>query len=235
MTTYVLCHGAFTGGWIWREVAAPIRAAGHEVYTPTFTGAGERAHLANPEVGLDTHIQDILMVFEYEDLHEVILVGYSYSGAVVSGVAERAAGRIAHLVYLDAFVPENGQSQADLVGPEVMAGILQAARTSGDGWRIPHNYHSPHPPAPRRTDLLLKAVLQPVRLGDPAAALPRTFIRCTEGQADLGPVGIPIAEAAQKARKDRRWRYRELKTGHHPWETAPQELAHLLLELAQEK
>jgi pimeloyl-ACP methyl ester carboxylesterase len=228
----MLCHGAFTGGWIWRRVAASIRAAGCEVFTPTFTGAGERAHLANPDIDLDTHIQDILMVLEYEDLYDVILVGYSYSGSIVSGVAERAAERIAHLVYLDAFVPRDGQSQADLIGPEVMAGIIEAAKAYGDGWRIPHNYHSPFPPAPRRTALLLKAVLKRVHISSPAAAaLPRTFIHCTKGMADLGPVGIPIANAAANAKKDERWQYRELETGHLPWETAPDDLAGLLLAI----
>lgn len=232
MSPFVLCHGAFTGGWIWRQVAASMRAAGREVFTPTFTGAGERVHLANPDIDLDTHIQDILMVLEYEDLHHVILVGYSYSGSVVSGVAERAADRIAHLVYLDAFVPEDGQSQADLIGLDVMAGIIKAAQAHSDGWRIPHNYHSPQPPAPRRTDLFLKAVLQPVRISSPAAAaLPRTFIQCKRGMAELGPVGVPIADAAERASRDERWQYRILDTGHLPWETAPDELAALLLAI----
>ena len=104
MATYVLCQGGWAGGWQWREVATLLRAAGHEVYTPTFTGLGERVHLAHPEIDLHTHIEDILMVLHYEDLHGVILVGYSGSGPVISGVAEKAAERIGHLVYLDAFV-----------------------------------------------------------------------------------------------------------------------------------
>ena len=89
MATFVLVHGGYGGGWQWKEVAMRLRAAGHEVYTPTLTGLGERAHLAHSEIGLDTHIQDILMVLEYEALHEVILVGHSYGGMVITGVAER--------------------------------------------------------------------------------------------------------------------------------------------------
>ena len=105
MATFVLVHGGWAGGWQWREVASLLRAAGHDVFTPTLTGLGERVHLASPDVGLDTHIQDILMVLEYEELRDVILVGYSYSGMVITGVAERAPERLAHLVYLDAYVP----------------------------------------------------------------------------------------------------------------------------------
>ena len=118
MATFVLVHGGWAGGWQWREIASLLRAAGHDVFTPTLTGLGERVHLASPDVGLDTHIQDILMVLEYEDLHDVILVGYSYSGMVITGVAERAPERLAHLVYLDAYVPRDGQSLLDMLGPE---------------------------------------------------------------------------------------------------------------------
>ena len=116
MATFVLVHGGWAGGWQWREVAGLLRAAGHEVFTPTLTGLGERVHLANPDIGLDTHIQDILMVLEYEELRDVILVGYSYSGMVITGVAELAPERISQLIYLDAFVPQDGQSMLDNAG-----------------------------------------------------------------------------------------------------------------------
>ena len=229
----MLCHGAFSGAWLWREVAQMLRTAGHEVYTPTFTGTGQRVHLANPEVDLNTHIQDITMIFQFEDLSDVILVGYSYSGSVITGVAELIPELIQHMVFLDAFVHQDGQSQADIVGPDVMSGINDAAQNVGDGWRITHNYQSPKPPAPRRTDLLLKTVLQPVSVINPkAAVLPRTFIYCLQGPKDLGPVGIPITQAAEKAKLDDTWQYLEIDTGHNPWETAPQELADLLLGIA---
>ena len=127
MATFVLCHGGWAGGWQWREVASWVRSAGHAVFTPTFTGLGERVHLTSPEVDLNTYIQDIPMALKYEDLSEVILVGYSISGPVITGVAEKAVERIGHLVYLDAYVLADGQSVADQVGAEIMAGLEQAA------------------------------------------------------------------------------------------------------------
>jgi pimeloyl-ACP methyl ester carboxylesterase len=148
---------AVAGG---RSHAARIRSRG---FHPTLTGLGERLHLANPDIGLDTHIQDILMVLEYEQLRDVILLGYSYSGMVVTGVAESAAERISQLIYLDAFVPQDGQSLLDILGPGVAAFIQQATQAYGDGWRIPHD----PPDAPRRTPHPLKTGLQPVRLANP--------------------------------------------------------------------
>lgn len=229
MATFVLVHGGWAGGWQWREIATRLRAAGHDVYTPTLTGLGERVHLAHPDVDLDTHIQDILMVLEYEDLHEVILVGYSYSGMIVTAVAERVPERLAQLVYLDAFVPSDGESLATMIGPELVAILEQVAQAYGDGWRIPHD----PPDAPRRTPQPIKPMYQPVTVTNPAAArLPRTFIYCTQEKEAMGPMGVPITQAAARAKADARWGYRELDSGHVPVETAPQELADILLELA---
>ena len=136
---------------------------------------------------------------------------------------------MAHLVYLDAYVPQDGESLLDMLGPDVAAFIEQAAQAHGDGWRIPHN----PPDAPRRTPHPLKTGQQPISVKNPAAAaLPRTFIYCTHDKDTMGPVGLPITQAAERARSDGRWHYRELQTGHSPWETAPRELASLLLELA---
>src|SRR3954453_17747595 len=111
--TFVLVHGAWHGGWCWQRVTPLLRAAGHEVFTPTLTGMGERSHLIHPLISLSTHIQDITAVLEYEDLHNVILIGHSYAGMVITGVAAIAETRLAHLVYLDAFLPENGMSLID--------------------------------------------------------------------------------------------------------------------------
>ncbi len=107
MTTFVLIHGAWHGGWVWRKVDAPLRAAGHRVFTPTLTGLGERAHLASLDVDLDTHIQDIVGLLEAEELTDVLLVGHSYAGIVITGVADKAAERLRGLVYIDAFVPDS--------------------------------------------------------------------------------------------------------------------------------
>ncbi|MBV9253581.1 MAG: alpha/beta fold hydrolase, partial [Actinobacteria bacterium] len=118
MATFVLVHGAWHGGWCWRKLTPLLRAAGHEVFTPTLTGLGERSHLGHPDVGLATHVGDVAQVLWYEDLSNVVLVGHSYGGLVIGGVADQAPGRLKHLVYLDAFVPEHGRSMLDLGPPE---------------------------------------------------------------------------------------------------------------------
>ena len=134
MGTFVLVHGAWGGGWAWRPtVGALLREAGHEVFTPTLTGLGERAHLASPDIDLETHINDIVGVIEYENLHDVVLMGHSYGGMAITGVADRVPERLAHLVYVDAFVPEDGQSLADLIGPGTAEGMIARAQAEGDG------------------------------------------------------------------------------------------------------
>ena len=137
MATFVLLHGAFGGGWQWREVVALLRARGHNVYAPSLTGFGERVHLATPETGLETHVQDIVNLHEYEDLQQVVLACQSYGGMVVTGVADRAPERLAHLVYLNALVPEDGQAAFDLLPPAMRQHFTDAAQTSGESWRIP--------------------------------------------------------------------------------------------------
>src|SRR5713101_7446751 len=137
MTTFVLVHGGWVGGWCWRRDTPLLEAAGHRVFTPTLTGLGARAHSYTAPIDLDTHIEDVVSVLQYEDLHEVVLVGHSYGGMVITGAAERAAERLAHLCYLDAFVPEDGQALADLVGPELRARMQTALQTQSDGWRLP--------------------------------------------------------------------------------------------------
>ena len=119
VATYVLVHGGGHGGWCYQRVARLLRSAGHEVYTPTLTGLGERAHLVSGQVDLDLHIRDVVAVLEFEDLHDVILVGHSYGGMVVTGVADRAAARVGRLVYLDAANPVDGQSLVDVAGPVI--------------------------------------------------------------------------------------------------------------------
>ena len=112
--TFLLCHGAWSGGWAWTKMHPLVAQAGHRLVAPTYTGLGERAHLANPAIDLETHIQDILNVIAFEDLRDIVLLGHSYGGMVATGVADRARDRISQLIYLDAFVPEDGQSLLDL-------------------------------------------------------------------------------------------------------------------------
>jgi len=139
MATFILVHGGFHGGWCWKRLTPHLLAAGHAVHAPTLTGLGERSHLASPENNLSTHIRDILNVLIYEDLTDVVLVGHSYSGMVITGVADRAPERVIGLVYLDAFVPEDGQSLQDIFRPA----SSQAASPEVvllDGWRVPYPY-----------------------------------------------------------------------------------------------
>jgi pimeloyl-ACP methyl ester carboxylesterase len=195
MASFVLVHGGWHGGWCWRKVTPLLRATGHEVYAPTLTGLGERAHLSHPAIDLSTHVQDVVNVLEYEDLDAVVLVGHSLGGMVIAGVAERVPGRLAHLVYLDAFVPEDGQAAADILNsraqteerlhrdPAERVGVGSMAFLGvGDApdvrWLQPRLV-----PHPRRT------FLEPVRLGDPGAArLARTYIWCTETTFRVAPL-----------------------------------------------
>jgi pimeloyl-ACP methyl ester carboxylesterase len=233
MATYVIVHGAWGGGWSWsRRVAARLRAAGHEALTPTLTGLGERTHLASPEVDLSTHVQDVVNVLEYEDLRDVILVGHSYGGMVITGVAGRAGDRIRHLVYLDAFVPESGQSLCDLIGPEGAARV-RAQAEAGDGWRIPPGPLAPDTPPellawimPRRGLQPLRTFEEPVRLEAPID-LPRTYVYCAaKGENDT------FRKFAERLRDDRAWRYHELQTGHNLQYSATDDTIRILLEHA---
>jgi pimeloyl-ACP methyl ester carboxylesterase len=224
VATFVLVHGMWSGGWVFQPAARTIRAAGHEVYTPTLTGIGEREHLGSAEVNLETHVRDVLNVLRFEDLREVVLVGYSYGGAVITVVADRAPERISQLIYLDAWVPRNGQAVADLI-PVMAATFRQVARTVGGGWRIPRD-----PPHPRKTDHPLGSLEQPAVLGNAAAdRLPRSYVLFTRNSFYHAPV---MAEMAAQARA-RGWRYRELDADHTAPETHPQELAQLLLTLTE--
>jgi pimeloyl-ACP methyl ester carboxylesterase len=227
MSTFVLVHGGWAGGWQWRDVAQALRGRSHEVYSPTLTGMGERVHLLAPSVGLDTHILDIENTLKYEDLSDVILVGYSYGGAVATGAAHRAPERIRKLIYLDAFLLEDGQCLADLYTPEFMFMVDAMAQQHGDGWRLPHM----PPDAPRRTDHPIKTFHDPLKASNPEArALPKAFVYCTEKNPD-DVLMAPIAAGAQRVAADPEWEYREIATTHSPWETKPAELARLLDEL----
>src|SRR5512136_3051948 len=121
MSTFVLVHGAWHGGWCYKRVAERLRAKGHVVYTPTNTGLGERSHLYHRDINLDTHITDILNVIKWEELDDFVLVGHSYGGMIITGVADRIPEKVRRLVYLDAFVPEDGKCQMDYMRPELVA------------------------------------------------------------------------------------------------------------------
>src|SRR5438105_632673 len=140
MATFLVAHGAWAAGWAWKKMRPLMAARGHELFAPTCTGLGERAHLANRDLNLESHIADMLAVLEFEDLKDVILIGHSYGGMVATGVADRARDKIKHLVYLDAFAPESGKSVLDYM-PAGHAELVRKAAI--DGWRVPPN---PVPP-----------------------------------------------------------------------------------------
>jgi pimeloyl-ACP methyl ester carboxylesterase len=134
MAIYVLVHGAWGGSFGWRDFAPLLRDEGHEVFIPSLTGLGERAHLSGPQVNLSTHIQDVVNVFDFEDLNDVILVGHSYGGMVVTGVVDQMGDRVSHLIYEDAFLPNDGQSCADLGGA---GGVERFRSRLEEGWKVP--------------------------------------------------------------------------------------------------
>ena len=135
--TLLVCHGAWSGGWSWKKMFPRAEAAGYRLVVPTYTGLGEREHLAHPGIDLETHIQDILSAVKFEDLNDIVLLGHSYGGMVATGVADRIPDRIRQLVYLDAFVRRDGQSLLDLNAPA--RPTMEALARSGDNWRVPPN------------------------------------------------------------------------------------------------
>ncbi len=234
MATFVIVHGAFGGSWSWNRFVVPmLREAGQTVFPVTLTGLGERTHLASPDVSLDTHIQDVVNVLFYEDLTDVVLVGHSYGGNVITGVADRVPERLQQLVYLDAATPSDGQSSADSM-PGRREQLEAQARARGDGWKIEPSTPPPDQPAeitewgrPRRSPMPIKTMTTPLRLPRGETTLPRAFVYCTVGKE----AGSPQAARVERVRNDPRWRYFELDTGHNLHYTAPRETVDILLEL----
>lgn len=215
MATFVIVHGGWGGGWEWTPVARKLRERGHETFTPTLTGLGEREHLGGTGTGVSDHVDDVVAVLEFEELTDVILCGHSYSGMVVTGTADRVPERIRLLVYLDAFVPDDGQAVRDLVPSEFTEEIMRLADERGDGrYPIPPDLLPPEGVLPeevrasyvaRLRPQTLPTFTEPVRLSGGAAGLPRAFVRCTHDD-----VMAPFAERA----RGEGWLYRELDAPH---------------------
>jgi pimeloyl-ACP methyl ester carboxylesterase len=226
--TFLVCHGAWSAGWAWKKMHPLMAAAGHRLLTPTYTGLGEREHLANPSIDLDTHILDMLNVIKYEDLRDIVLLGHSYGGMVATGVADRARDRIAQLIYLDAFVPDDGQSLFDLNEPGRQP--MRELAKSGDGWRVPPN---PSPPdtAPadvawlsdRRVHMPIKCFESRLKLQGGALTLPRSYIYATR----ITPADT-FGRFAARAKSEAGWRYHEIDASHAPNVSAPEALTALL-------
>ena len=236
MATYVLIHGAWHGGWCWRSVAPALRRAGHEVYAPSLTGLGERKHLAHAGINLDTHIEDVVSLMEMEDLREVILLGHSYGGMVVTGAADRSA-RVGQLVYLDAFVPENGKCLLDYAVPERAARMREEGEKAGavtpppmSLWGLTQKEHLEFV-GPREVRHPFGTMAQRIRLenADKLARLPRTYIYCSQ------PATGSFDQFAARYRNDPAWRFHELKTGHDAMLLVPGQVIEILLQTASRR
>ena len=238
MATYVLVHGGGHGGWCYQRVARILRAQGHEVYAPTMTGLGERSHLLNPAADLNRHIEDIAAVLQWEDLRDVVLVGHSYGGMVITGTADRVAERVGRLVYLDAATPVNGQSLYDVAGPVIEAvrpfgevvdgielvllpapdaGLLYGVTDPGDlAWM-----------AERLTGHPWRCFEQPLELTNEEAlwAIPQYHIICTSTLA--------TRDANLMARARSEGRLWDIDTGHDLMITEPEKVADALIQVAR--
>jgi pimeloyl-ACP methyl ester carboxylesterase len=235
MANFVLVHGGMHGGWCYRKLSPMLRAAGYDAYAPTLTGLGERKHLLRPEVDLELHITDIVNMLDYEDLADVILVGHSYGGMVITGVADQAGGRIGHLVFLDAAHPKNGQSLVD-VAPEMMA-MARSEMSVLNGVDVVSGPNSRAVPYFGVTDPVdhawmvarllphpWKCYAQPLALKDEAAVrrIRHSNICCTAGLHRPG-----YREEMQKAAH-----FFEIDTGHDLMITEPRAVADMLLKIA---
>jgi pimeloyl-ACP methyl ester carboxylesterase len=233
MAIFVLVHGAWGGSYGFRKVRGPLREAGHEVFTPSLTGIGERSHLTSPQVCLTTHITDVVNTVLYEDLRDIVLLGFSYGGFVVTGALEHIGDRVGHLVYLDAFLPGDGDSLYGLTGGPDGLGLPGP----GGEWLVrptPRELDDPAETAwadARRTPHPVGCFTEPVRLARPLEGYPftRTYIKAT-GEPRPEPGG-PFWAAADRVRRSPAWHYREIDTNHMIPSNRPGDLVRLLLEL----
>jgi pimeloyl-ACP methyl ester carboxylesterase len=250
MTTYVLVGGAWLGGWCWQKVARRLRDEGHDAYPATLTGLGERAHLASPEVDLETHITDVVNLIEFEDLRDVVLLGHSYGGLVVTGAADRIPERISELTYLDTAPLPSGGALIEKFPSEARQRTERQVEELGEGWKFPipppeelANMASLEGVDEDRLGLLYSRATpqpfgtytQPLRLENPAReGLPKLGILCSfsvDQVQEMIASGNPLFRGLDGPE----WRLVELPTGHWPMFSRPEDLAELLLGLPSEK
>jgi pimeloyl-ACP methyl ester carboxylesterase len=222
-STFVIVHGAWGGGWAFREVDRLLTADGHKVHRPTLTGQGEKVHLASPAINLTTHIEDIVNVILYEDLHDVVLVGHSYGGMVITGVMDRIPERIRQVVFLDAAVPDDGESTSVFFGrpptPEQLA----------SGFVVPA-WVKPNTPPPHDVPQSVKTWTEPVTYRNPAAKkLPGTYV------AFVGPGQDGASRPGWQRAKARGWSVLTLASDHNAQWSHPKELVALLEQIAATK
>ncbi|WP_108812020.1 alpha/beta fold hydrolase [Sphingorhabdus sp. Alg231-15] len=237
--TFVLVHGAWHGGWCWRDVRSQLEAQGHRVFTPTLTGLAERAHLLSADIGLDTHIKDITSLIDYYDLKDIVLVGHSYGGMVITGVTDAMKDRISEIIYLDAALPKNGETMITQ-GPERSPEIIEQTRKALAGLApdgiamatfppeflgIPKDHPSYDWVAGKLTPHPLKTWLDPISFENGGShGLKRSYIHCTNPV--LPNSNFPYHAA--KVQVDPSWTYHALATGHDAMVTAPDELIRIL-------
>jgi pimeloyl-ACP methyl ester carboxylesterase len=229
----VLVHGGRQGSWSWRRLAPRLRSAGHDVYTPTLSGLADRRHLLTPNIDLDTHVEDVRALLYFEDLRDVVLVGHSYGGMVITAVCETdARERVGQLVYLDALVPHPGEAAYDLMAPRIAAELRASVAADGDGWRVPartgEGVFVLTDPADvawvgaRLSDQPVSTYEQRLRANTGAESLPRHFIRFTE------PAVIP-QHVVDRARRAPGWTYSEVAAPHAGALSHPDAVASALL------
>jgi len=220
MSTFVLIHGGWRGGWTFAPVARTLRGLGHEVFTPTLTGLGERAHLAHARPNLDTHIMDVANVLTYENLTDVILCGHSYGGMVLSGVADRLPERIAALVYVDAFVPDHGDAWWDLAGDYFRKLAIDGSGEDGFGVTPPPGTDPrrvPHPLAAFRQRIHLTGRWRNIR--------EKMFVYASNWDA------TPFNSTYDRLKGEQGWIVKSLPTGHDVFGQAPDEFLGFVQEL----
>lgn len=233
MATFVLVHGAWGGAHGFRKVRRALQGGGHEVFTPGLTGIGERVHLVSPQIDLTTHVYDVVNHVLFEDLRDIVLVGYSYGGAVVTGAVAHVGERVRELVYLDAFVPDDGQTVTALTGRPTTEPLL------AEPWLAPPLPRELDDPAEaewheaRRTPHPVRCFTEPVRLPTPLEEQPfgLTYIKAT-ADADESPGAGAFWAAARRAETSDRWRYYEIATNHMVAANRPEELAAILAGIA---
>jgi pimeloyl-ACP methyl ester carboxylesterase len=250
MTTYVLVGGAWLGGWCWQVVARRLRDEGHDAYPVTLTGLGERVHLASPDVDLETHITDVVNLIEFEDLHDVVLLGHSYAGLVVTGAADRIPERISELVYLDTTPLPDGGMLIEKFPPELRKRTEEQVQELGEGWKFP----MPPPEElanmaslqgvdedhlrllySRATPQPFGTYTQPLRLQNSVREqLPKVGIWCSLSLAQVQEM-IASGNPLFREMASPTWRFVELPTGHYPMFSRPDDLAVVLLDLPSEK
>jgi pimeloyl-ACP methyl ester carboxylesterase len=230
MTAFVMIAGSFHGGWLWTRVAERLAAQGHRIFAPSLTGIADRAHLIHAGVNLTTHIEEIAALFKYERLEDVVYVGHSYGGMVVSGVADRMPERMKALVYVDAVVPEDGQSVVDQGSPEQKAQVFEVIAANG-GYLVPppvtrkspdrdwlNALVTPHPFASLVERIKLSGAWRTVKK--------KHYVWCT------GHWSKPMNERGERLSKDPDWKVHQIASGHQPMVEKPDELTAVLLEAA---